>query len=150
MKSEKETHSPQNVTVVPINSDEENGFIQISNNVIAYIVRKYTLGVDGVVRFASQSIMDGLADILSRRSYERSIAIDLKEEGAEITLTLIMRFGAILPEVAVAVQQIVKEKVREFTGYDVTRVNINVAELEDDDDSPENAPTVETLVSEGR
>ncbi len=150
MKSEKEAHNPQSVTVVPINSDEENGFIQISNNVIAYIVRKYTLGVDGVVRFASQSIMDGLADILSRRSYERSIAIDLKEEGAEITLTLIMRFGAILPEVAVAVQQIVKEKVREFTGYDVTRVNINVAELEDDDDSPENAPTVETLVSEGR
>ena len=150
MKSEKEAHNPQSVTVVPINSNEENGFIQISNNVIAYIVRKYTLGVDGVVRFASQSIMDGLADILSRRSYERSIAIDLKEEGAEITLTLIMRFGAILPEVAVAVQQIVKEKVREFTGYDVTRVNINVAELEDDDDSPENAPTVETLVSEGR
>lgn len=150
MKSEKETHSPQNVTVVPISSDDENGYIQISNNVIASIVRKYTLGVDGVVRFASQSIMDGLADILSRRSYERSIAIDLKEDGAEITLTLIMRFGAILPDVSQEIQKIVKEKVREFTGYDVTRVNINVAELEDDDDSPENAPTVETLVSEGR
>lgn len=150
MKPEKEAHTTQNVTVVPISSDEENGYIQISNNVIASIVRKYTLGVDGVVRFASQSIMDGLADILSRRSYERSIAIDLKEDGAEITLTLIMRFGAILPEASQEIQKIVKEKVREFTGYDVTRVNINIAELEDYDDSPENAPTVETLVNEGK
>ena len=150
MKSEKEAHNPQSVTVVPISSDDENGYIQISNNVIASIVRKYTLGVDGVVRFASQSIMDGLADILSRRSYERSIAIDLKEDGAEITLTLIMRFGAILPDVSQEIQKIVKEKVREFTGYDVTRVNINIAELEDYDDSPENAPTVETLVNEGK
>ena len=58
MKSEKETNNPESVTVVPINSDEENGFVQISNNVIAAIVRKYTLSVDGVIRFASQSIMD--------------------------------------------------------------------------------------------
>ena len=147
MKSEKEAHNPMNVTVVPINSDEENGYIQISNNVIAAIVRKYTLGVEGVVRFASQSIMDGLADILSRRSYERSIAIDLQETGAEITLTLILQFGAIIPE---AVQTIVREKVKELTGYEVTKVNVNIAELEDYDDSPENAPTVETLASEDK
>ncbi|MGI6354383.1 MAG: Asp23/Gls24 family envelope stress response protein [Lentisphaerae bacterium] len=149
MKSEKETNNPESVTVVPINSDEENGFVQISNNVIAAIVRKYTLSVDGVIRFASQSIMDGLADILSRRSYERSIVIDLKEEGAEITLTLIMRFGAVIPEVSAAVQKIVKEKVKEFTGYDVIKVNINIAELEDEEDAPEDAPTVEALVPEG-
>ncbi|MDD4098278.1 MAG: Asp23/Gls24 family envelope stress response protein [Lentisphaeria bacterium] len=150
MKPEKEAHNPMNVTVVPINSDEENGYIQISNNVIAAIVRKYTLGVEGVVRFASQSIMDGLADILSRRSYERSIAIDLQETGAEITLTLILQFGAIIPEVSQAVQTIVREKVKELTGYEVTKVNVNIAELEDYDDSPENAPTVETLASEDK
>lgn len=146
MPPPKDPAEMQKVSIVPIYADDENGSIQISNNVIATIVRKYTLSVEGVVRFASQSIMDGLADILSRRSYERSIAIDLQEDGAIITLTLIMQFGAIIPEVAQEVQQLVKERVKELTGYEVIKVNINVAELEDFDDAPENAPTVETLV----
>ena len=60
-----------------------------------------------------------------------------------------MRFGAVIPEVSAAVQKIVKEKVKEFTGYDVIKVNINIAELEDEEDAPEDAPTVEALVPEG-
>ena len=109
----------------------EAGDIQISQSVLNSIVRKFTLSVDGVVRFQSQSLMDGMLDILGKRSSDRSVVIDQSEDGgAIITLTLVMRFGVVIPAVAQELQNTIKSKVEELTGYKVARVNVNVCDLE--------------------
>ena len=109
----------------------EAGDIQISQSVLNAIVRKFTLDVDGVVRFQSQSLMDGMLDILGKRSSDRSVVIDQSEDGgAIITLTLVMRFGVVIPAVAQELQNTIKSKVEELTGYKVSRVNVNVCDLE--------------------
>ena len=109
----------------------EAGDIQISQSVLNSIVRKFTLDVDGVVRFQSQSLMDGMLDILGKRSSDRSVVIDQSEDGgAIITLTLVMRFGVVIPAVAQELQNTIKSKVEELTGYKVARVNVNVCDLE--------------------
>ena len=109
----------------------EAGDIQISQSVLNMIVRKYTLDVDGVIRFQSQSLMDGMLDILGKRSSDRSVVIEQGEDGsAIITLTLVMRFGVVIPAVAQELQNTIKAKVEELTGYKVSRVNVNVCDLE--------------------
>jgi len=110
--------------------EDDGGDIQISTAVIGQIVRTYVLGIDGVLRFKNQSLMDGMLDIFSKRSADRSLDIQLGDDGAVISLTLVLRFGVIIPDVAHQIQSIVREKVEALSGYRVSKVNVNIASLE--------------------
>jgi uncharacterized alkaline shock family protein YloU len=111
--------------------DGDSGTVKISENVIAAVVRKYTLEVDGVVRFASGGIVGGIAGMIAKRSYESSMVIDLEEDAVSISVTLVFRFGVRIPDVAQAVQDVVRLRVEEMTGKHVNRVNVLVHDLED-------------------
>jgi len=130
MEEEKQEIKEEKGEVL-VKEGTETGDIQISQSVLNTIVRKFTLEVDGVIRFQSQSLMDGMLDILGKRSSDRSVVIEQGEDGnAIITLTLVMRFGVIIPAVAQKLQETIKSKVEELTGYKVSRVNVNVCDLE--------------------
>lgn len=111
--------------------ETDNGTIQISENVIAAVVRKYTLDVDGVVRFANSGIVGGIAGMIAKRNYESSMIVDLEDEKVNISVTLILRFGVRIPHVAQMVQDVIRDRVEELTGKHVTRVNVLVQDLED-------------------
>lgn len=120
------------VVSTSVMEEDEGGVIQISDNVLRLIVRKFTLGVDGVVRFQNQSLMDGMFDILGKRSGDHGIVITLKEDGsADITVSVVMRFGVSIPEVAHTVQSVLREKIEQLAGYSVSHVNVNVIDLEE-------------------
>jgi len=114
-----------------MDEETEGGTVKISENVIAAVVRKYTLEVDGVVRFASGSIVGGIAGMIAKRSYESSMVIDLDEDTVNISVTLVFRFGVRIPDVAQTVQEVVRLRVDELTGKHVSRVNVLVHDLED-------------------
>ncbi len=120
---------------------EETGMgeIQIHENVVASLVLRAVLSVDGVTRLAGSSLVDNIAEIVgSRRMQERSISIDLQPEGrVAIQVKVNMRFGAKIPEVAPVIQKKVIEVVEEATGMTVTKVNVLVQEFEED---PEREP----------
>ena len=133
----KPEHSSLQVIDISQNDPSQGGHIHITNNVLGAIVRRYALSIDGVVRFPSQGIMDSLADILSKRNYERNILIEPSGEndgGTTITLSLILRFGVSVPDVASAVQKIVAEKIEELTSCAVSSVNVNIVDLEEVED----------------
>ncbi len=136
-KAQKET------TIIAVNSgNDENGAIQVTNNVIAAIVKKYIMTIDGVVRTAPQSLADGLSSMFSRKTYESSIGLELTEEGAIITLALVLRFGVSVPEVSKAVQDILFDKIPALSGYQVAKVNINVVDLEEETETDEDDATI--------
>ena len=114
-----------------MDEETEGGTIKISENVIAAVVRKYSLEVDGVVRFASGSLVGGIAGMIAKRSYESSMVIDLDEDSVNISVTLVFRFGVRIPGVAQAVQEVVRLRVEELTGKHVNRVNVLVHDLGD-------------------
>ena len=135
------------VVSTSVMEEDEGGVIQISDNVLRLIVRKFTLGVDGVVRFQNQSLMDGMFDILGKRSGDHGIVITLKEDGsADITVSVVMRFGVSIPELAHTVQSVLREKIEQLAGYSVSHVNVNVIDLEEvsepepEEKKPEPAP----------
>ena len=75
--------------------------------------------------------------MLSRRSYESSISIELADEGAIITMALILRFGVSVPEVTKNIQDILFEKIPALSGYNVSKVNVNVIDLEEEEPAEE-------------
>ena len=123
------------------NGATEKGTIQVTNNVIAAIIKKYALSVDGVLRTAPQSLRDGFSSMLNRRNYESSINIELADEGAIITMALIFRFGVSIPEVTKNIQNVLFDKIPALSGYAVSKVNINVIDLEEEE--PEEAEAEE-------
>ena len=129
---DQEARPPQpHPTPEPDEGEEEGGSIQISENVIAAVVRKYTLEVAGVVRFATGSVVGGLAEMIGRRSHESSVVVDIEGEVVNITVTLVLEFGVKVPEVAELVQNVIRTRVSELTGKHVNRVNVIVRDLED-------------------
>jgi len=121
---------------VPEENDEQ-GTIRISENVIAAVVRRYTMDIEGVVRFASASIVGGLAEMIGRKSHESSVVVDMNGDGVSITVNLILAFGVRIPDVACTVQEVVRVKVEELTGKHVLRVNVVVQDL--DEPTPRNS-----------
>ena len=129
---EDAARAPASVAPEMLTADEtETGAIRISENVIAAVVRKYTLEVDGVVRFASASIVSGLAEMIGRKSQESSIVVELEGEAVNISVTLVLQFGVRVPDVAALVQDVISTRVEELTGKHVTAVNVVVQDLED-------------------
>ena len=119
------------LTDATVISDTEAGCATISKSVIAMIVRKYTLEVEGVSRFAPQRLVEGLADMLSKRNYERSIQIEFAGNEVVISLTVIANFGFPLLGVIKNIQSIIKEKVEEVVEIKVSKVNVFIKDLEE-------------------
>lgn len=139
-QAEQPSARPPHLAQGEILTADENdiGSVRISENVIAAVVRKYTLEVDGVVRFASASLVGGLAEMIGRRSQDSSVAVRLDGDAVNIGVTLVLRFGVQIPEVAGLVQDVIRSRVEELTGKHVSAVNVIVQDLEDvapDDDT---------------
>jgi len=129
-----EKNLPQEAAIVTdttVISDSDAGSATISKSVIAMIVRKYTLEVEGVSRFAPQRLVEGLADMLSKRNYERSIQIEFVESEVVISLTVIANFGYPLLGIVKNIQAIVKEKVEEMVEIKVKKINVFIKDLEE-------------------
>ncbi len=122
------------VTVPEIISEEVNeaGTIRISENVIAAVVRKYTLEVDGVIGFAAGGFGGALADMIHKRRYESSVMVNLEGDAVNIAVTLVLQFGVRIPDVAANVQDVVRSQVKELTGKNVTKVDVIVQDLQEE------------------
>ena len=112
----------------------ELGEVKIHENVIAQLVRRSALGVEGVSRLAGSTLVDDIATLVgSRRMQSRAVAVTLGEEGrVEIDVKLILKFGFNIPETAEQVQTAVVELVENTTGMSVTKINVLVQEIEDE------------------
>lgn len=114
--------------------DTGMGKIQISDDVIASVVRKYTLSVPGVARLVGQSIVGGLAGIIGKKVQDRAIRVDMEGEHVNITVNVVVRFGEHVPTVATNIQNVCRKYIEELTGQQVDQVNVIVQNLEEEDE----------------
>lgn len=119
--------------------DEGIDSIRISENVIASVTRRCVLAIDGVVRFHSGSIVGGLAEMIGRKSQDRSVVVSLDGDAVHIGVNLVLRFGVKVPEVAGLVQETIRHQVEELTGKHVTGVRVTVQDLQEVEEDKEPA-----------
>lgn len=119
--------------VASVVEGSELGDIKIHENVIATLVRKAALSIEGVSRLAGNSLVDNIAEIVgSRRMQARAIALEMDEShrvAIEVKINILVGYN--VPELAQAVQQAVIEMVEQTTGMSVTKVNVLVQDIED-------------------
>jgi len=111
------------------NMDLQGGTLQISTEVIAKIARCAALEIDGVAEVSCGKQNKKLKNLLEASSIQPPVVVEMRDGTANITLHLMMSFGARIPAVAEKVQENVKNAVQNMTNVTVSRVNLVIAGL---------------------
>jgi len=104
---------------------DELGSIHISEEVLAVIAAAAALEVEGV-NGLSANLGSDLAELLGKKNLARGIRIQVTEEAVEVELSILVKYGYPIPDVARAVQDAVYTNIESMSGLRVEAVNINV------------------------
>ena len=118
----------------PVSSSHANstGVVKVHESVIASIVRKAALDVEGVLRLGTSSLMDNLAEIVgSKKIQDRSITVEMNESSVSVELRVILQYGVEIPQVANELKETVAAEFTKLSGMRLDHVNIVVMDLED-------------------
>jgi uncharacterized alkaline shock family protein YloU len=135
----KKTPAPRVETPAPAQNGSELGEVKIHENVIASLVRRAALSIEGVSRLAGNTLVDSIAEVVgSRRMQSRAITIEMGDNNrVSIEIKLVLKFGCNIPEVAGKVQKAVIEGVEKVTGMTVTKVGVVFQDIEDEEQPEE-------------
>ena len=112
------------------------GSLKISQEVLATIANFASEEIDGVVSLANT--YTPIKIFLKKGSIARPIQISLNDDVAVIDISVNLKYGANIPEVAETLQKTVKDAVQNMTGITVSKVNVHVAGIV----FPQTAPAV--------
>ncbi|QUH20104.1 Asp23/Gls24 family envelope stress response protein [Alkaliphilus sp. B6464] len=106
------------------------GKIRISNDVIMLIAKKSVEEVDGVVSF-SGGLPVGITEFFSKNTAtKKGVKIKNEETQVVINLSVVVKYGVIIPEVIKAVQGKVKKSIEAMTDIEVGKVNVFVQDIQ--------------------
>ena len=104
-----------------LTSFEENGTINIAEDVVAAIVADAVKEVEGV-----GAMSQNVGESLSGKKAVRGVRVEKIEDAINIDLYLMARYGFDIPVVAQQVQSKVSDAVSGMTGFPVKEVNVHV------------------------
>jgi len=105
---------------------EEKGSINISDDVIATMVRVAVKEVEGV---AGMAVTAGpaVADLLNKKTSSKGVKVSFGDESVVIDTMIMVKYGSNVINVAAAVQESVMNHVQAMTGIDNVVVNVHVS-----------------------
>lgn len=102
------------------------GAIRIADEVVEVIAGLAASEVDGVAGMSGGFVGD-LAHMLGRtKNLSKGVKVEVGEKETAVDLYVIMDFGVSIPNVALKVQEAVKEAIESMTGLTVVETNIHV------------------------
>lgn len=112
--------------VVELETTEKGDSIKIAPDVVASIAGVAAMEIEGVSGMYT-SFAGGIAQKLgAKKNVSKGIKVDIKEQDVEIDVYIVIEYGAKIPEIAVAIQENVKNNVETMTGLNVSKVNIHI------------------------
>ena len=108
---------------------ENNGSIKISDEVIATIATIAVSEIEGVCGLYG-SIAGEIVSKLGKKNFNKGVKITSTETDTIIDISLTVKYGIRIPEVAWEVQENVKKSVESMSGLNVEKVNIHIAGVE--------------------
>ncbi len=115
MKYSKETSMNTHMGSVAINSD-----------VIAQYAGAVAMECFGIVGMAGLNVKDGLVKLLKLEDIKRGIIVSVKNNKLNIDFHIIVAYGVNVQSVSENLISTVKYKVEEFSGIEVSKINIYV------------------------
>ena len=102
---------------------EQYGDVHISEEVLEMIAGAAALEVEGVTGLAGGTVSE---QILGRRKLSKGITILWESDQITINISIQIRYGSIIPEVAKKVQEGIVASVEATSGLKVAEVNVRV------------------------
>lgn len=127
--ADKSGNNPANMGNVYATASD-GGAIQIAENVFASIIKNYTMEIPEVMKFASTSVIDNLAEMIGKKNTNKPILVDIDDaDQVTVTVNVVLKFGCHVPTIAEKIQKLISKKVEELTGKEVIKVNVKVVDL---------------------
>jgi len=122
----------------------EIGNIKIADDVVKTIAAKAAKDVPGVYKLVG-SVVGEVSKILGKKKQTNGVKVEIGENECKIEVYIIVEFGHPISAVAKEVQKSVLDAVSEFSGLNVTEVNVYVQDVKILDELPieEKEETVE-------
>lgn len=105
--------------------NSEGGKVIFAEDVIATIASLAAGDVEGV-HSMSGTAMEGLSEKFGKKSYTKGVRVEVGSQECAVDLTLVIKYGYRIQEVAKKVQQEVKNAIETMTGLNVVEVNVAV------------------------
>ncbi len=102
---------------------EQYGDVHISEEVLEMIAGAAALEVEGVTGLAGGTVSE---QILGRKKLSKGITILWESDQITINISIQIRYGSIIPEVAQKVQEGIIASVEAMSGLKVAEVNVRV------------------------
>ena len=113
--------------------------LKISNDAVATYAGIAVSEVQGV--YGMSGGFAGITEAISgKKNFSKGIKVEVTEKSAKIDVSIVVEYGARIPDVAFEIQNIVKKSVENMTGLKVSEVNVHVSGVHmiDADDKEEN------------
>ena len=108
-----------------IKLDEGIGSVRIADEVVSIIAGMAATEVEGIAGM-SGGLVGGIAEILGKKNLAKGVKVEVGETEAAVDLYIIVKFGVRIPDVALTVQEKVKNAIESMTGLSVGEVNVQV------------------------
>lgn len=108
------------------NSNTHMGNVSINGDVIAEFAGAVAMECFGIVGMAGYNVKDGLVKLLKLDDIKRGILVSVKNNKLVINFHIIVAYGVNVNSVSDNLISTVKYRVEEFTGIEVSNVNIYV------------------------
>ncbi len=110
-----------------ISCPDELGSIHISEDVLAVTAAAAALEVEGVGSLAANLGSD-IAELFSgRKNLSKGVRVAVTESSVTVDISLLVKYGSSVQEVAKAVQEAVITAIENASGFSVEGVNVHVA-----------------------
>jgi len=113
----------------------EMGTIRIADEVVSTVAGLAASEVEGVASLSGGWSTD-LVEKLGRKNLGKGIKVEVVDGSTSIEISIVVKFGHPIPDVAETVQQEVKQSVETMTGLVVKAVNVNVIAVDIKKDEP--------------
>ena len=109
--------------------DEENledyGDIRIADEVISIVASLAAQEVPGVLGM-SGGLTDGINRFMGKENASKGVRLKFEGKTVNANVYINVEYGSCIPEIALEVQEKVKEAIEAMTGYEVQFVDVNV------------------------
>ncbi|MDY4921228.1 MAG: Asp23/Gls24 family envelope stress response protein [Phascolarctobacterium sp.] len=107
------------------NDLEEYGDIRIADEVICIVASLAAQEVPGVISM-SGGLTDGINRFLGKENASKGVRLKFEGKTVNASVYINIEYGYCIPEIALEVQEKVKEAIEAMTGYEVQFVDVNV------------------------
>ena len=103
----------------------QGGKIVFAEDVVATIAYLAASEVEGVHAMIGTT-MEGLSEKLGKKNYTKGVKVEVGTEECACDITVVIKYGYRIQEVAQKVQMEIKNAIETMTGLRVVEVNVNV------------------------